>query len=525
MLSALFGLSKRATIENPSVSLHDTDAWNAMFGGELKTESGIKVTKRKALSVDAVWAAVSLISGACARLPMNRYSRTANDGREVDRTHPTHKLVRRKPNSEMDAFQFWQLVYVHKLLWGRAYVWLDQRSPGEPVEMFPLLPDRTAPERLNGKQVFDQTQNKKLARELDGQLVYVTEVGGKTRTFFPEEILDIRGMAIDSVETLDLVDYAKEAIGLAIAQRKFGAKFFKSGARMGGVLELPAALKKEAQDRVESGFRRTYEDSDQWFKTIVLRDNAKFHQAAFNPQDSQLVEASEAQSISVARFFKLQPSKLGIQKATSYNSKSEDNQAFLDDTLADHLAAVEYQCNDKLLTEDEKNSDSVFFEINRSSLLQMDQTKRYGAYEIGLRSRFLTRNEVRKFENLNAVEGGDEFDNFGATGAVAAPSVGQNPPNPPSDPEKKRDLSLILTDLAARARHKTKSISAFDGWINGEMPDFRGRFEASGVGFEVLGTVVDRLKTARNGAESVQKLQEQVENEVQTWNADSFLTD
>lgn len=461
----------RRSLENPALSLSDPEAWDETFGLAIGSESGVKVTKKRSLMYAPVWSAVSLISGACARLPLN-CKRSNGDDSEIDRMHPAYRPVRRKPNDEQDRFQFWQTVFLHKLLWNNAYVWIEQAKNGRPRKLWPLLPDRTAPERLLGSQIYAKTGNKPLAKELDGALVYTTEVHGKLFTFFPSEILHFRGLSIDGMEGCDLISHARNAIGLAIAQENFGSRFFKNGARMGGVLEVPATMTKPAMDKVESGFRKSYEDASAWFKTFVARDGVKFHQAAFNPGDSQLVEASEAQARQVARFFKLQPSKLGIKDSSSYNSKSEDNQSFLDDTLSDHLAAVEAQCEDKLLTTAEQESESHFFEYDTSPLLRLDAPKRFGVYQIGLKNRIFTRNEVRRKEGLPPVEGGDEFDNFATTGAVGVKTEPADP-KAPADETKNRSLATWKAKIAARAEHKSRSAAGFEQWLATNLKDFR----------------------------------------------------
>jgi HK97 family phage portal protein len=478
MIARLLGLDRRSSLENPAVSLTDVDAWREAGWSGGPAASGERVTKKRALSNAAVWNAVALISGALARLPLEVFRRVDDMTRERDRTHKAYRLVRRRANPEMHALFFWRVMYVRLLLYTRAYAYIDQETPGQPLGLYPLLPDRTCVERMNGSQIYKQTNDKAMARELDGQLVYVTEVGGSLRTLYPSQVLHLAGLSLDGIDGLDLVEQARNAIGLGLAQEKFGSLFFKNGARMGGTLEIPAAMKKEAKDKLEEGFRKTYERSDSWFKTVVLRDNAKFHQASFNPRDSQLVEASENQVLQVARFFKLQPSKLGITGSSSYNSKSEDNQAFLDDTLSDHLALTTAECQMKLLSESEQESESHYFEHNTNALLRMDLMKRSSAYTMALRGRWLTRNEVRASENYPPVEGGDEFD----------PSPGAAPLNQPKQPPAKDDPAedplpdenrnvrahsvLLIGRILARAEAKaTKSVAAFSEWLSRDWLD------------------------------------------------------
>lgn len=491
MLSWLF--DSRASLENPSVSLTDPEAWEALFGEGSKSASGMRVTKKKALMAAPVWAAVSLISGAVAKLPLNVYRRRPDlgeEGRSKDEYHPAAWLVRWKANPEMTAFFFWRTMMVHLLLYGNAYAFIDQDGPGLARELWPMLPDRTAPERLKKKQLIDGGVRPSLAREMDGQLVYVTESNGQCLTFLPSQVLHLRGMSLDGLAGCDLIEHAKNEIGLSLSHTKYGSLFFRNGARKGGVLKIPAAVKKETKDKIEEGFRQTYENEDAWFKTFVARDNVEFHEAAFNPQESQLVEADELQTRKVARFFKLQPSKLGVTDSASYNSKTEDNQAFLDDTLSDHLVGIGSECWIKLLSKAQQERDTHFFEHNTAALLKMDLSKRYAAYRIACGRPWMTVNQVRAAENEPPIEGGDVLAAASPGAAAAAPQPAkpaddgqgkENDPSPASEGDGERtqqERRKQLYSLTAQIRHKaSRGGRAMAQWIADYHRKYAGELE------------------------------------------------
>jgi HK97 family phage portal protein len=468
----LLGLDARASLENPSVSLTDPDAWEALFGDTYRSASGQKVTKKRALMCAAVWAAISLISGHKARLPLElrKWLTKEKTGSTIDEPHAAYRIVRQQFHDELPAFFGWRQLMLHKLLYTNAYAFIDQDAPGKPYGLYPLLPDRTAPERLKKKALVDQGIKRSLAAELDGQLVYVTETNGRLMTLFPSQVLHLRGLSMDGYSGCDLVEHAKHTIGLALAQERFASLFFRNGARKGGILELPASLKKETKDKVEDGFRKSYENEDAWFKTFVARDNVKFHEAAFNPHDSQLVEASQAQIRQVALFFKLQPSKLGLSDSVAYNSKAEDNQSFLDDTLGDELAMIEAECGHKLLSQQERDESTHFFQHDTRPLLRLDQTKRAAANRMAVGRPWKTVNEARAEDNLPPKPGGDELASA-SPGAPAAnkPADEDSPGNdqPPGDGGDNVGRARLVFAIGQRARHKAKKGQAFRDWVIG----------------------------------------------------------
>ena len=485
MLAELFGLARehRATLENPRVSLQDPNAWNDLYGGHNESASGICVSPDKALSFPPVWQAVSLISGDIAKLPLYPYRRGDGDTRTVDNKHPAYYLVCRMANEELTAFDFWRNVMVHALIWNNAYVFIARNNRTDPVGLFNLLPDRTTIERK------------------DGQCYYVTEVtfgDGRHKTVpIPSaDVLHIRGLSVDGLAGVQLLEAARDSWGLGLAAQGFASKFFKHGVRVGGILELPIGTTPNNAKQLEEGFRKYHEGEENWFKTAILRDGAKFHSTSVAPNDGQMNETREQQVRDTARLFNLAPSRLGLADSVSYNSKTEDNQSYLDSTLSPWMAAICAQCWAKLLSANQQMADTHYFEHNTSSLLKMNQLLRSQSYAIGIRNGWMSPNEVRKAENMPPREDGqgDDFvDVKAANGAGGMKpggvgdsgqnqNTGDSPATTPADagnvsdsPQSGRSIELdrVVFNVASRARHKAKNSRAFLEWLDGNLASHR----------------------------------------------------
>lgn len=478
-------IEARASIENPSISLQDPAAWNEFYGCGSRSDSGVSVTPRKSLALGAVWQAVSMISGDIARMPLDLYLRTA-EGREVDKSHPAWWLVHEQPNDEQHAFRFWRLLMAHVLLWGNGYAYIDRHpSTGEPRGLYPLLPDRTAPER---------------DRETK-RLVYATETtkpDGEPwlKALWPWEVLHIAGLSIDGTAGAEMVRHARQAIGLALARQKFESRFFKHGVRAGGILEIPLGTGEKFQNNVTEGFRKHHEGEENWFKTVILRDGVKFHETSFNAQEAQLDESSERSVREVSRYFNCAPSRLGVEGSSSYNSKQEDNQDYLDRTLSPWLADITAECKSKLLSDQERR-DSHYFEHNTAVLLRMDLLKRYQAYAIGVRNRWLTPNMVLAKENEPQVPWGDEP--VPIPGAAGGADKGDTPPPPRGkgkrDEGKDLQLRRLVFRLTDHARAKAaRGHRAFAEWVAGGFASHRAAASESGLA-EAIETCLTRLES------------------------------
>ena len=480
------------SLNDPTVTLADPKTWEILWG-DYRSETGELIDVAKAVSVPAIWQAVSLISGDIAKLPFELYRRRpdiSEDARELARDEPLSRLVRIAPNESTTAIKFWRRVMVQVLLWGNAYVWIEREvvnesqglivGSGQPVGLYSLLPDRTWSEMINGTPYI------------------VTEAmsdGNVSLKAIPvADCLHLEWINYGDKDACQLIHAARNSIALNLAQERFAAKFFKHGGRVGGILELPTGMPKPARDVVEQGFRASYEGTDNPFKTVILRDNAKFHEAQRSPTESQLVEANEQQVRQIARWFNLLPSKLGLSDSVSYNSKSEDNQAYLDSTLAIWLAQIAAECNAKLLSAEQQSS--LFFEHNVGALLRMNQLQRYQAYQIAIQNRFLSPNEVRAAENRMPYDGGDVYENPATSSPLAAPAaeIPQAQQQPQAAGKPSTGLLRVLYTLTANARHRAENPRSFVEFVDGNLTWHRKQSNDLVGNDQIVEQVHQRLK-------------------------------
>jgi HK97 family phage portal protein len=482
------GRQSRVNINDIAFDLNDPASVNEILGGESTSDSGAKVSAAKSLTLAAVWQGVQMISGDLAKLPLDLYKRQPNGDRAADAENSAYQVVRRRANPEQSAFDFWRKYFFHALLWNNAYAFVDKSGDGSILGLYHLLPDRTCAERWDGKKV------------------YVTETGGTLVEIPAGRVIHIsNGISLDTLEGYSHFVAAREAYGLSLSAQKFAARFFKHGVRAGGILEVPVGFTPTAANKLEEGFRKHHEGEDNWFKTVILRDGSKFHQTSIPPEAAQMVDVRDQQVREVARYLNLSPSKLGLSDSVSYNSKAEDNRNYLDTTLSPWLSALCAELWMKLLTTDQQNSDSHFFEHNSNALLMMSADKRYQVYAIGLRNRFLRPNEVRSMENLPRYDGGDEFigdqpappvagsSDGGAdkTTTAATDSIGNvgDVGGSAGGTRSAHSLRRVVFGLGDHARKKSTNPRAFVEWIDGGIPSHRS------AAADLLGddTIVERF--------------------------------
>ena len=148
-MSLFRAFENRASIENPSIPLTSTTLMDAMGGAPV--ESGVPVTERSSLHMPAVWRAVSVISSVAASLPLHVYRDNSRD--------KVGSPLLRDPHPELTPYELWRLTYVHRALWGNAYLQKVRNAAGQVKELWPITPDRVTVERVEGEKVFRITDD------------------------------------------------------------------------------------------------------------------------------------------------------------------------------------------------------------------------------------------------------------------------------------------------------------------------------------------------------------------------------
>jgi HK97 family phage portal protein len=464
-----------ATLENPRFSLNDPAAYEALTGGS-QSAAGVVVTHEKSLGLAAVWQALCLISGDGSKLPVYPFERLPDNDREIADKHQSYVAVALRANPWKSAKRFWADLIVHMLLWRNGYAFINRVGPR--LELYNLLPDRTVPKWV---QVLDPKSKSGLRSEL----IYETEVAGKIEIVMPSNILHVRQWSLDGLVAPDLVAAAKDSWGLALAAQNFESKFFKNGARKGGILELPAAMGKGAKDTVEEGFRKSYEDGDNPFRTVILREGAKFHEGQVNPREGQVVELKDSQKREIASYFNIPPSKLGIRDSMSYNSFEQDNLSYLHGCLHHTCDAISDECDMKLLSEPELLGDKFFFEHNYSEFIQADWESLTTGLKTLREGEFINANEGRRKLNLprRKDKGGEDYQNPNTKSAES-----QKPQEPPKKTKPSKEATdahrRLFVDAFGRmarrvafdARTASKDSKKFTTWIDSEAAKHKSVF-------------------------------------------------
>jgi HK97 family phage portal protein len=363
----------------------------AALGG-YASNTGVPVTPFTSLQSAAVYGCSKCISEDIACLPLQVRRKTAGGGWVIDEKHPLNRLFRR-PNRLMTAWQFWSYYLVAYCLRGNAYAVIERDRDGAPIELIPVTPDRVTVKL----SVVDGSPWYLVNAKQIGIGVWVP----------PEDMLHMRNMSVDGYLGLSPVACAQDVIGLSLAAQQHGAVLFRQGGQISGVLKHPGRIGKEASDNLAESWRDTHAGVQNAHKIAILEEGMTFEKIAITNEDAQFLQTRQFQVLDICRIYRVPPHKLAEYGRATFNNLEQQQQQYIDDCLGPHTDQIEGLMNDQLLFEDERGTWETHFDY--TGLLRGDQIRRYQSYQIGLNNGFLNRNEVRAFENMNPIAGGDEY--------------------------------------------------------------------------------------------------------------------
>jgi HK97 family phage portal protein len=355
--------------------------WGAGDLTSYETQSAAFVDYNTSLSVNAVWACVSLISDTVSALPVDTYIR--RDGIAYPyRPRPSWVA---KPDVMIPSVAFWQQTMISLLIDGNAYIRLFRDSSGEILNMMVLNPLAVNVRRNPfGQKLF----------------VYTGEAGKELST---DDVLHIAGSILmpGDLKGRSPIDTLKENIGLAISLESFAARFFGQGTTQNGVIEYPGALSAEQAENLSKSFDRQHKGFRKAHKTGILSGGATFKPTMVANDQAQMLDSRRLAVEDIARAYRVPTDMIGLNNGgQSYNSIEQKQIAFVTHTLRPWLAKLEDAFSTLL-------PDSAYLAFSTDDLLRGDYATRIEGYAKLLQNGVLSANEVRRKENMRPVDGGD----------------------------------------------------------------------------------------------------------------------
>jgi HK97 family phage portal protein len=378
----MLGRLSNNTQEERAISFQSI--WGSGDSFAFTTESGANIDEVTSMRINAFYACVLLISDTISTLPVDSFRRV--DGNRVP-YRPQPAWIQR-PDVDLLRTEHYQQVLISLLLDGNAFVRVYRDQTGQVANLVVIDPSRVQVTRTPVTRellyiIDDNNQYPVTARDM----LHITEM---------RKAGELRGIS--------RVTELKDNLGLASALQSFASRFFGQGATTSGVIETPMGLNREQAKELVDGFDTRHKGYKKAHKTGILTGGAKFVRTGVNPDEAQMLDSQKFAVEQIARIFRVPPHMIGITSAgaMSYNSVEQQNINFVTHTLRPYIAKME-DAYSTLLPE------GAFIRFNVDGLLRGDFATRMNGYSIGSQAGFLSVNDIRRFEDLRPVDGGDVY--------------------------------------------------------------------------------------------------------------------
>ena len=344
-------------------------------------QAGVQVTHDSAMTLPAVFACVRLISEDIAKLPWQAYRKNGEMRERADNSRVEY-LLNSRPNPEMTAFSFRELLVSWALTWGNGYAEIERDSGMRPIALWPLAPDRVEAKR-------------------DDQGIYyeVTNDRGQKSLVNQSNMFHLHGLGYDGITGYSVIGYAARTVGLGIATDEFGASFFGNNTILGGYIKHPGALSDTAYGRLKEGIgqRKGVKNA---FGAEVLEEGMDWVQSGIPPEDAQFIETRKFTVNEIARWFRVPPHKISDLERATFSNIEEQEISYVNDTLMSWIVRLEQEAQSKLIG---SRSIADYTKINIKGLLRGNAESRANYYREMRNMGVYSVNDIRALEDENPI--------------------------------------------------------------------------------------------------------------------------
>jgi HK97 family phage portal protein len=348
-------------------------------------------TEHRALMRSTVMACVQLIAGTISTLPCNVYRRrNPGPGRDLDAEHPLYGLLHDSPNDDMTAQSFWQAVVASMLLNGEAYGEIKMTEGTKRVVSIEYLDFNSVSWRIeNGDRIYSRR----------------TANGGQ-KDIPAENLFRVLGFSLDGINGISAIRYGAMMLNSAELADAAANSFFRKGLHPTVAFTYDKVMRQDQRDEMRGAVRKlggAVNAGD----PIVLEGGMGVESIGINPDDAQLLESRQWSVQEICRWFLVPPFMVGHSEgSTSWGSGLEQqNLGFLTYCLRPKIKALEQSASKYLMGPVERKQ--VYVEFAIDALLRADSTGRAALYSSASQNGWMTRAEIREYENLPPVDGSD----------------------------------------------------------------------------------------------------------------------
>ena len=382
--------------------------WGGFAVAGAASKSGVRVTEQTALSIPATLQALRILTGVFAMTPLHHYEKT--DRGRVDAGHiPEARLLKSTPNSHQTAMAFFELMLADIMLAGDFFAYISRGHTGTAQAL-----TRLKSGAVSIAEYFDRA---------DGMILFydATLPDGSRERFAARDIFHVPGFSRNGLNGLNPIQYARDALGGAIATANHASKFWSKGGRPSTVLSTEQKVGPEDKTRIRNDWANLYAGPD-GDMIAVLDQDLKADFLTHDMRASQFLETREFQVVDLARIWGVPPHLIFDLSKATFSNIEQQSLEFVIYHLGPHYTRVAQAATKAFAGE------GFYFEHLTDALVKGDLKSRMEAYWLQRQMGMTNGNELRRGENKPDIEGpaGTEYwrpANMMAAGEPAASPI------------------------------------------------------------------------------------------------------
>lgn len=332
--------------------------------------SGNKITKEQALTIPAVSSNVDFISNMIASMPFKLYKYKKGKVEEVEGDSRT-RILNSDTGDTLDAFQMKKTMVADYLLDKGGYAYI-QKYRNEYTGLYYVDPVY---------MVFDY----------DYQPIYKSyKIFVGDSEYKPWEFIKLLRKTTNGAWGTGIVEELNDALSTAYQSQLYQLGLVKTGGNKRGFLKADKRLGKDEIEALKRAWRNLYANNTE--SVVVLNNGIDFKEASNTSVEMQLNESIESLGKQIDKIFHISDNFYDTFKFAIYPI----------------CKAFEAALNRDLLLENEKGK--YFFEVDVKEIVKANIKERYEVYKLAKECGFMTKNEMRRSENMNEIDGLDVVD-------------------------------------------------------------------------------------------------------------------
>jgi HK97 family phage portal protein len=383
---------QRARVLRRSATYSAADPQLAVMLGYTPADGSIVVTANTALTLSAVFRAVSIVAGSVASLTLRTIETDPKSGEKK----PVGSFLDNPGGDRYTPFEWAELLTISIILKGEIFLQHIYNAAGALAWLNPVLPEQVSvywdASRPGGKR-FEVRQ-----ASIDGQPQKPLTLDATTMT-------QIMGMSLDGRRGISAIGAARMSLGTALAGDKAANRQFSQGAMIAGMVtpDGDEDFDEDEAKTIKRMVNRTMIGPEHAGDIPVINRRLKFSPWTMSAKDAQFIESRTFSIDEVGRWIGVPPHLLGLtEKSTSWGQGiAEQNRGLARYTLKSLTSRIEQRLS-RLVASPRKTAQFDYTEFVAPS--PEDNVNLIIAQ---VNAGLITPNEGRRRLNLAPADGGD----------------------------------------------------------------------------------------------------------------------